>query len=203
MGDASRRAGRHCASRPREISPARSSTFRCWETAGRLISKGSASVFTDASPSRRRDRMARRGGSANAENTAFRRSSVSGRSSYLRVILIKRLLRHAASVNPRHERASPHRASERTPVLHLGVPIMDQRYISLRRTGYLVALLAGCVLLAPSAARATPGHDVPGPATVNSTSGNTVANWSAFLDEAGVSACAGPQVRGRMAATMN
>jgi hypothetical protein len=80
---------------------------------------------------------------------------------------------------------------------------MDQRYVSLSRTGYLVALLAGCLLLAPSAARATPGHDVPGPATVNSTSGNTVANWSAFLDEAGVSACAGPQVQGRMAATMN
>src|SRR4029450_8224567 len=49
--------------------------------------------------SRRRDRMARRVGSASAENTAFRRSSVSGRSSYLRVILIKRLFKHAASVN--------------------------------------------------------------------------------------------------------
>jgi hypothetical protein len=80
---------------------------------------------------------------------------------------------------------------------------MDQRYVSLSRTGYRVALLAGCVLLAPSAARAAPPHDVPGPVTVNSTSGNTVANWSAFLDEAGVSACAGPQVQGRMAATMS
>jgi hypothetical protein len=77
---------------------------------------------------------------------------------------------------------------------------MDQRYVSLSRTGYRVALLAGCVLLAPSAARAAPPHDVPGPVTVNSTSGNTVANWSAFLDEAAVSACAGPQVQGRMAA---
>jgi hypothetical protein len=56
---------------------------------------------------------------------------------------------------------------------------MDQRYVSLSRTGYRVALLAGCVLLAPSAARAAPPHDVPGPVTVNSTSGNTVANWSA------------------------
>jgi hypothetical protein len=80
---------------------------------------------------------------------------------------------------------------------------MDQRYVSLSRTGYRVALLAGCVLLAPSAARAAPPHDVPGPVTVNSTSGNTVANWSAFLDEAGVSACAGPHVQGRMVATMN
>src|SRR5688500_20217886 len=80
---------------------------------------------------------------------------------------------------------------------------MDQRYVSLSRTGYRVALLAGCVLLAPSAARAAPPHDVPGPVTVNSTSGNTVANWSAFLDEAGVSACAGPQVQARMAVTMN
>ena len=43
-----------------------------------------------------------------------------------------------------------------------------------------------------------------GPSTVvNSASGNTVANWSAFLDEASVSACAGPKVEGRMAATMN
>jgi hypothetical protein len=80
---------------------------------------------------------------------------------------------------------------------------MDQRYVSLSRTEYRVALLAGCVLLAPSAARAAPPHDGPGPVTVNSTSGNTVANGSAFLDEAGVSACAGPQVQGRMAATMN
>jgi hypothetical protein len=81
---------------------------------------------------------------------------------------------------------------------------MDRPYFtSLSRTGHVVALLAACVLLAPSAASASPGHDVPGPSTVNSTSGNTVANWSAFLDEAGVSGCAGPKVHGRMAATLN
>ena len=34
-----------------------------------------------------------------------------------------------------------------------------------------------------------------GPSTVNSASANTVANWSAFLDEANVSACAGPKVQ--------
>src|SRR5580704_10397287 len=42
-GPASSRQGRHCASRPRLISPARSSTFRCFETAGMLISNGLAS----------------------------------------------------------------------------------------------------------------------------------------------------------------
>ena len=67
-------------------------------------------------------------------------------------------------------------------------------------TGSPYSPAASC---APSAARAAPPHDVPRPVTVNSTSGNTVANWSTFLDEAGVSACAGPQVKGRMAATMN
>ena len=80
---------------------------------------------------------------------------------------------------------------------------MDHPTSSLSRTGHVVALLAACVLLAPSAASASPGHDVPGPSTVNSTSGNTVVNWSAFLDEAGVSGCAGTQVHGRMAATLN
>jgi hypothetical protein len=79
---------------------------------------------------------------------------------------------------------------------------MDQHYVSLSRTGQ-VALVAACFLLAPSAAHASPAYEVPGSSIVNSTSGNTVANWSAFLDESGVSACASPQVQGRMAATMN
>ena len=49
-GPASNRQGRDCATRPREIRPARSSTLRCLETAGRVISKGSANSLTDASP---------------------------------------------------------------------------------------------------------------------------------------------------------
>src|SRR5712664_3288326 len=68
------RQGRHCASRPRSIRPARSSTFRCFETAGRLISKGSASFRTEVSPEARRARIARRVGSARAAKVALRRS---------------------------------------------------------------------------------------------------------------------------------
>ncbi len=49
-GLASIRAGRRWASRPRRISPARSSTFRCLEIAGWLMAKGSASSATEASP---------------------------------------------------------------------------------------------------------------------------------------------------------
>jgi hypothetical protein len=48
------------------MSPARSSTFRCREIAGRLIAKGSASSFTVASPSASRVRIERRVGSARA-----------------------------------------------------------------------------------------------------------------------------------------
>ena len=44
-GSARKRLGRHCASRPRVIRPARSSTLRWRETAGRLIANGSASAF--------------------------------------------------------------------------------------------------------------------------------------------------------------
>ena len=65
-GLASRRQGRHCASRARAISPARSSTFRCFETAGIDISKGLASSVTDVSPCASRASMARRVGSARA-----------------------------------------------------------------------------------------------------------------------------------------
>ena len=36
------RQGRHCAARARVISPASSSTFKCFEIAGMLISNGSA-----------------------------------------------------------------------------------------------------------------------------------------------------------------
>src|SRR5579862_7027914 len=77
-GPASRRQGRHWASRPRAISPACSSTLRCFEIAGILIANGSASSVTDASPSARRDRIARRVGSASAENVALSASVAVG-----------------------------------------------------------------------------------------------------------------------------
>src|SRR2546428_11080686 len=48
------------------MSPARSSTLRCLETAGSVISNGSASSVTEASPEARRARIARRVGSASA-----------------------------------------------------------------------------------------------------------------------------------------
>ena len=57
------------------ISPARSSTFRCLEIAGRLIANGSASSLTEASPSVSRARIARRVGSARAAKVALRRSA--------------------------------------------------------------------------------------------------------------------------------
>src|SRR5713101_4182230 len=68
------RHGRHCASRPRAIKPARARTFRCLETAGRLMSKGSASSWTEVSPEASRARIARRVGSARAAKVALRRS---------------------------------------------------------------------------------------------------------------------------------
>src|SRR4051812_29924690 len=52
------------------MSPARSSTLRWREIAGRLIGNGSASSFTVASPSARRVRIARRVGSARAANVS-------------------------------------------------------------------------------------------------------------------------------------
>ena len=70
------RHGRHCASRPRSISPARSSTLRCLETAGRLILKGFASSVTDLSPRDSLPRMARRVGSAKAANVVLSLSVV-------------------------------------------------------------------------------------------------------------------------------
>ena len=62
----SSRQGRFCASRPREISPARSSTLRCLEIAGWLMANGLASSMTVASPCISRARIARRVGSAKA-----------------------------------------------------------------------------------------------------------------------------------------
>ena len=61
----------YCAARPRVIRPARSSTFRCREIAGRLTEKGSASSLTVASPSARRSTIARRVGSPKAANVSI------------------------------------------------------------------------------------------------------------------------------------
>jgi hypothetical protein len=57
---------------PRAISPARSSTLRCLETAGCDIAKGSASSLTVTSPDAKRARIARRVGSARAPKMASR-----------------------------------------------------------------------------------------------------------------------------------
>ena len=65
-GSGWRRLGRHWASLPRSMRPARSSTLRWREIAGRLTGNGAASSFTVASPSARRARIDRRMGSARA-----------------------------------------------------------------------------------------------------------------------------------------
>src|SRR5271163_4587584 len=70
------RQGRHCAARARVISPAFSSTFKCLEIAGMLISKGSASSLTEASPDIKWAKIARRVGSASAEKVAVKESAV-------------------------------------------------------------------------------------------------------------------------------
>src|ERR1700727_169424 len=66
------RRGRFVPSTRRTISPASSSTFRCWEIAGCVISNGSANSLTVASPLARRERIARRVGAAKAEKAASR-----------------------------------------------------------------------------------------------------------------------------------
>jgi hypothetical protein len=48
--------------------------LRCLETAGKLISKGSANSVTEASPEARRTRIARRVGSARAAKVLLRLS---------------------------------------------------------------------------------------------------------------------------------
>jgi len=68
-------AGRHCAVRPREMRPARSNTFRCFETPGRLIVSGWANSLTEASPSVSRAKIARRVGSARAPKVALSASA--------------------------------------------------------------------------------------------------------------------------------
>src|ERR1700676_4655630 len=66
------RRGRFVPSTRRTISPASSSTFRCWEIAGCVISNGSANSLTVASPLARGARIARRVGSAKEEKEAWR-----------------------------------------------------------------------------------------------------------------------------------
>src|SRR5260370_1843264 len=72
-GFACSRHGRHCASRLRAIRPAPSSTFKCLDTAGRLISKGLAKSVTEVWPEARRARMARLVGSTSAAKVELRR----------------------------------------------------------------------------------------------------------------------------------
>jgi hypothetical protein len=56
------------------MRPALSSTLRCFETAGSVMSNGFASSVTDASPDARRARIARLVGSAIAANVTLSRS---------------------------------------------------------------------------------------------------------------------------------
>jgi hypothetical protein len=58
------------------MSPARSNTFRCFETAGRVILKGLANSLTDFSPRASLPRIARRVGSASAANVELSLSAV-------------------------------------------------------------------------------------------------------------------------------
>src|ERR1700733_10436946 len=75
------RHGRLVPSTLRAISPAPSSTFKCRETAGCVMSNGSAISVTVASPRVRRARIALRVGSANAVKAALRLGMV--RPSYI------------------------------------------------------------------------------------------------------------------------
>src|SRR5919201_1089199 len=88
-GSPRRRDGRSCALRPRSISPARSSTARCFDTACTLIGNGSASSFTVASPSASRSRIARRVGSARAAKVALSSSTAICSPSRLNKLLVE------------------------------------------------------------------------------------------------------------------
>src|SRR5690606_30179435 len=80
--------GRRWASTSIEMRPARSSTFRCLEMAGWLISNGSASSVTVADPVASRARMARRVGSARAAKVRSRRSEACITLSFYKVAVI-------------------------------------------------------------------------------------------------------------------
>src|SRR5439155_14849139 len=69
--------------------PARSSTFRCLETAWTLIGNGCASSFTVASPSASRSRIARRVGSARAAKVALSSSAATSSPSRLNNLLVE------------------------------------------------------------------------------------------------------------------
>src|SRR5260370_30522812 len=83
-----RRRRRLVQSTRRATIPAFSSTFRCWEIAGCVISKGLASSITVASPLARRARIARRVGSAKAEKKGSRFSVFDISNTLYKVYLI-------------------------------------------------------------------------------------------------------------------
>jgi len=74
IGAASRRQGRHCASRLRLINPVRSNTFRCLVIDGAAMENGSESSLTVVSPSASRARIARLVGSDRAAKVSLKRS---------------------------------------------------------------------------------------------------------------------------------
>lgn len=77
------------------------------------------------------------------------------------------------------------------------------RSIALGRTGPVITALVAAVLLAPTAAVAAVDPDGSRPLAVDSTSGNTVAKWSAFADESVVAACVSPARERQMMAALH
>src|ERR1700678_1259285 len=82
------------------ISPASSSTLRCCEIAGCVISNGLASSLTVASPCESRARIARRVGSAKAENFVSRPSISNTLYKVLLIVKVKFTLGCRIAVNP-------------------------------------------------------------------------------------------------------
>src|SRR5579872_2414651 len=86
------------------INPACSSTFKCCEIAGWVISKGSASSFTVASPSANRARIARRVGSERAAKEASRPDIFDiSRYLYKQLLIVKKNLRSSNWTTSRPE----------------------------------------------------------------------------------------------------
>src|SRR5260370_40762651 len=95
----------------RVISAAPSSTFRCRETAGCVISNGSASCITVTSPWLSRARIARRVGSDSARKAAFRvgacECSYITYNLYNGYVMVKRGLVRAPLNHPRFRGGAP------------------------------------------------------------------------------------------------
>src|SRR5690606_30817361 len=111
--------------RSSDLSPARSSTFRCLEMAGWLISNGSASSVTVASPSASRARSARRVGSARAAKVRSSRSGVFITIRFNNTMVIYNGKRSPSSVSGHGFRPAARERSARRPgsVVVAAVPV--------------------------------------------------------------------------------